>query len=495
MSDRKPKDGEIGELGLSQRFMSLNRLILRDLNKAQGSPIFRRYSKEDINDFLANPYRNENQLRDAVVYIYGASPHFKRIIQHFVGLNDQSYVVSPHRIDPKRVNKNSISRNYRKVLNQLSVMNLRTVIPKILTVCYRDDTFFCTMWVTSDSITFQQLPFEYCKISTIEGNVFNVTFDFSYFNSRLEFLDYYPPEFLVKYELYLRDRVYGRYQELDSPTSFAIKANADIPEYSIPPFAGLLRGIYDLEDYRQLKLDRTAIENYAMVAMRIPMDDDGNYGLDYEKARNFWFNLDSVLPEEVGSVLTPMDIEKISFERTNTSDNNTVADAEEDLFTSAGVSSLLFNNPKASANALLLSIKADQNLTYGIVKSIEDALNRYIQYQSFGKNFKVTFLNSSVYNNKELGESYLKACTYGLPFVSYYAASQGMTQDDVDGMHFLEHEVLGIPEVFVPLQSSSTMPAAESANLESEGATEEGGAPVKDIGEASDKTEVNRELE
>lgn len=347
MSDRKPKDGEIGELGLSQRFMSLNRLILRDLNKAQGSPIFRRYSKEDINDFLANPYRNENQLRDAVVYIYGASPHFKRIIQHFVGLNDQSYVVSPYRIDPKRVNKNSISRNYRKVLNQLSVMNLRTVIPKILTVCYRDDTFFCTMWVTSDSITFQQLPFEYCKISTIEGNVFNVTFDFSYFNSRLEFLDYYPPEFLVKYELYLRDRVYGRYQELDSPTSFAIKANADIPEYSIPPFAGLLRGIYDLEDYRQLKLDRTAIENYAMVAMRIPMDDDGNYGLDYEKARNFWFNLDSVLPEEVGSVLTPMDIEKISFERTNTSDNNTVADAEEDLFTSAGVSSLLFNNPKA----------------------------------------------------------------------------------------------------------------------------------------------------
>lgn len=347
MSDRKPKDGEIGELGLSQRFMSLNRLILRDLNKAQGSPIFRRYSKENINDFLANPYRNEKQLRDAVIYIYGASPHFKRIIQYFVGLNDQSYVVSPHRVDPKKANRNSVNRNYRKVLNQLSVMNLRTVIPKILTVCYREDCIFLTMWVTSDSITFQQLPFDYCKISTIEGNVFNVTFDFSYFNSRLDFLDYYPPEFRVKYELYLKDRMHGRYQELDSPTSFAIKANADIPEYSIPPFAGLLRGIYDLEDYRQLKLDRTAIENYAMVSMRIPMDDDGNYGLDYEKAKTFWFNLDSVLPEEVGSVLTPMDIEKISFERTNTSDTNTVADAEEDLFTSAGVSSLLFNNPKA----------------------------------------------------------------------------------------------------------------------------------------------------
>lgn len=497
MSKYKPKDNEIGELGLSQRFVALNKLILRDLNndRSQVSPIFRRYSKEDINNFLENPYRNEKQLRDAMIYIYGASPHFKRIIQYFVGLNDQSYVVSPHRIEPNKANRNSVNRNYRKVLNLLNVMNLRTVVPKMLTVCYREDTVFYTIWQSADSITFQQLPFEYCKISTIEGNVFNVTFDFSYFNTRIEYLNYYPPEFRVKYQLYLNDRMHGRYQELDSPTSFAIKANADIPEYSIPPFAGLLRGIYDLEDYRQLKLDRVAIENYAMVAMRIPTDDDGNYGIDYDKAKAFWFNLDSVLPPEVGSVLTPMDIEKISFERKNTSDNNTVADAEEDLFTSAGVSSLLFNNVKASSNALLLSIKADQNMTYGIVKSFEDALNRFVQAQSFGKNFKVTFLNSSVYNSKELGDAYLKACTYGLPFVSYYAASQGMNQSDVDGMHFLEHEILGIPEKFVPLLNSSTMSKQESSPVESKGATDEGGAPVKDIGEVSDKREVNRELE
>lgn len=490
-------DSDIGEIRIPRNFSVLSKLVLRDLNKAQGqsSPIFKRYSKEDINRFLSNPYRHEQRLRDAVIYLYGASPHFKRIIQYFVGLNDQSYVVSPYRIDPKKANKNSIARNYRRVLNELNIMNLRTVIPKILTVCYREDTFFCTMWRSADSITFQQLPFNYCRISTIEGNVFNVTFDFSYFNTRLDYLNYYPPEFREKYILYANDYSHMRYQELDSPTSFAIKANADIPEYSIPPFAGLLRGIYDLEDYRQLKLDRTAIENYAMVSMRIPLDDDGNYGMDYEKAKKFWFNLDSVLPEEVGSVLTPMDLQKISFERTNSSDTNTVADAEEDLFTSAGVSSLLFGNAKASANALLLSIKADQNMTYGIVKSIEDALNRYIQFQNFGKSFHVTFLNSSVYNNKELGDAYLKACTYGLPFVSYYAASQGMNQSDVDCMHFLEHQVIGIPEVFVPLQSSAQMTKDASSNPETDGAGENGGAPVKDIGDVSDKREVNKELE
>ena len=37
----------------------------------------------------------------------------------------------------------------------------------------------------------------------------------------------------------------------------------------------------------------------------------------------------------------------MSFEKSNTGDTNTVADAEQNLFTAAGVSSLLFNNAKA----------------------------------------------------------------------------------------------------------------------------------------------------
>ena len=45
----------------------------------------------------------------------------------------------------------------------------------------------------------------------------------------------------------------------------------------------------------------------------------------------------------------------------------------------AGVSAQLFNDKHMTANALKLSIMADQEITYGIVKSIEDMLNRYIQ--------------------------------------------------------------------------------------------------------------------
>ena len=473
-----------GLVKISDRFALLNRLITRDLNHNINTPTFSLYSKDDISRYLSNPYKYEKELRKAVIYISGASSHFRRLIEYFVGLTDLSYVVSPYRIDPKRTNKNSIARNYRRVLNVMSAMGVKSQFPKIIEVCLREDTFYGTMWVTSDNITIQQLPSDYCSISTIEGNVPNVTFNFMYFDSRKELLDYYPPEFRRKYEeIYLKNKT-QIWIELDSPTSFAVKCNNDILDYSIPPFAGVLREIYDIEGYKQMKLAKTALENYAMLVMKLPMDNNGDWKMDFDKAKEFWSNLDAVLPEEVGSVLSPMDIDKISFERSNTADTDTIADAEQNLFTAAGVSSLLFNNEKASANALLLSIKADQAITFGIVKSIEDVVNRFIQSEKYGKNFKVTFLDVSPYNRKEAGEAYLKACQYGIPMVSYYCASQGLGQAEMDCMNFLENDILDIKSTFIPLQSSST---------QSSSTDDEGGAPEKDPEDLTDSGEQSRE--
>ena len=133
---------------------------------------------------------------------------------------------------------------------------------------------------------------------------------------------------------------------------------------------------------------------------------------------------------------------------------------------------------------MLLSIKADQELTYSIVKSIESMINRFVHRHSYGRSFKVTFLDCSVFNRKEYGDAMLKAATYGLPTLSYYAASQGLSQDDLDGMNFLEDTVLGLKERLVPLQSSNTQ-SADS--------TGEAGRPKSDIGELTDAGEQTQE--
>lgn len=483
-------------IGISSKFAQLAKLITRDLNNNTNTPTFSVYSKDDIQTYLSNPYTYEKQLRDAITYIYGASTHFRRLIQYFVGLTDLAYIVEPYKIDPRKANVKTTGNNYRKTLNFLSSMSIKTQFKKIIRKCLREDVCYVTTWINNDNITLQILPSDYCAISSVEGNVPNVTFNFSYFDAYQSLLEFYPQEFTTKYKEYQRNSM-NRWLELDSPTSFAIKFNTDILEYALPPFVGLLREIYDIEDYAAMKVSKTALENYAMLAMQLPMDKDGNWGIDFDKAVEFWQNLDSVLPEEVGSVLTPMGIDKIDFDKSNTGDTDTVADAEQHMFTAAGVSSLLFNSDKSSANSLLLSIKADQALTFEIVNSIQDAINRLIQAQSFGKNFKVNFLDVSPFNRKEAGDAYLKAASYGLPTISAYAASQGIGQEELDGMSFLEGTVLGLPSLFKPIQSSTQMSgnATGSTNLEGEGATDEGGAPTKDIGEVSDSREGNRERE
>ena len=474
-------------VSIPERYALLNRMILRDLNKYYETKTFKTISKNDIIRWLFTPQANEKNLREAVRYIYNASSHFRSLIQYFVGLTDLAYVVEPYRTDYRRIQPQTLLNNYRRVLNTLSVMSLKTQLPKVLTVVLREDVFYGTFWVTADDIMIQQLPSEYCRISTIEGNVPNVTFNFSYFDFHLDQLDYYPPEFRRKYEQIYKKDINTRWIDLDCPNSFAIKCNNDIMDYAIPPFAGILREVFELEDYKQLKLTKTALENYAMIAMNIPLNSDGSWGIDLDKAFDFFKNLEEVLPEEIGAVLTPMPLDKISFERAHTGDTDTIADSERNLYSAAGVSSLLFNNDKASANALLLSIKVDQALTYGIVKSIQDVINRFIQAQTYGKYFTVNFLDVSRFNQKEMADAYLKAASYGFPTISMYAATMGLGQAELDSMSYLEGEVLELHKLFKPVVNSTQMSGEQ---IESEV-----GRPTKENEDIADKTEINRELE
>lgn len=478
----------------SERFKAISRLAVRDLNQRAAHTKKERYTRELIQGYISDPENNETNLRGAVNYLYGASPHFRRLIRYFVGLTDWSYFISPSKADIQKVNKNTLYKNYKKTLMVMESLNIGTQFSNILTICLREDVYYGTLWVTDAGIIVQKLPSEFCAISAIEDNVLNVTFDFSYFDRREDRLDFFPEEFRRKYNVYKKEASDptkrgqgGKWIELDAPTSFAIKTNSDILDYAMPPFAGVLREVYDLEDYKHLKMSKTALENYAMLNMILPMSNDGEWLLDHDTARDFWRNLDSVLPDEIGSILSPMRVEKIGFERSGVGETNTIAEAEQNLFTAAGVSSLLFNNEKASANALSLSIKVDQEFTYGIVKSIGDMLNRYLASTTYGKMFKATFLNVSAFNRVEVGREYLYAAQYGLPVITMFAVSQGLKQIDIDAMNLLENDVLELKKKLVPLQGASTLTAKQTSG------DSKGGRPKKEDGELTDSGEQTRE--
>lgn len=430
-----------------------NQIRIRDLNDNPSNPTFSKYSKDDILTYLEDPYKYQSQLNDAVTYMYSASSHFRRLIKYFVGLSDLQYILVPKNLETD-LNQDELMQEYNDTCNFIDTMDLDNQLTNMLTIAWREDCCFITTWINDGAVTFQSLPNKYCRISTIEDNVMNVTFNFSYFNgNRKKYLDYYPQEFKKKYEMYEKDRT-KQYQELDSPTSFCIKVNKDIPEYATPPFSGVLPAYYELSDYNALKLTKTELENYAMLVMKLGVDSDGNWIMDYDKAKSFYKNLDSVLPEEVGSVLSPMNIEKISFEKSSGASNtDTISEAESHAWRAAGVNASLFTEVNSSS-AIKLSVISDQEMTYEVLKSIGTALNRIIKFQTFGKHFRIHFINCSAYNREDLSKVYKESATLGLPTVMLYAAASGMSPSVFIGMLSLENDILKIKDKLEPLKSS-----------------------------------------
>lgn len=121
--NRKPASTDDVLIRVPERFSVINRMILRDLNNNTSQQSFYLYSKSDISEFLKNPATNEQKLRQAVIYMYGASAHFRRLIQYFTSLSDLSYVVSPKGIDTGTAKPATVKRNYKRVLNLLSNMD------------------------------------------------------------------------------------------------------------------------------------------------------------------------------------------------------------------------------------------------------------------------------------------------------------------------------------------------------------------------------------
>lgn len=430
----------------------------RDQNKRERSPTFSKYTKTEILEYLENPFSNQKNLCDASIYLYAANSRYKRMIKYYASLTNFTYYLTLNSdvdvSDEAGTKITDIKSKYNDTMRMLERFDVRARMYPVLTSAFKQDTYFGTFIVDekNKTLTLQTLPFDYCSISTQTDGVFDVDFDFKYFDTFPAHLDYFPSEFKKKYSLYKKDMTNQRYQRLDVPNSFAVKVNDETPTYATPPFSGVFPALYDLADYEALHLTKTELDNYALLVMTLGTNKNGGWLLDFNKANDFWQNLDDVLPDQVGSVLTPMSIDKISFDEKGKTDDSNIATSSKNVWSAAGINAHLFTESNSSA-AIKLSIDNDQMLTYMVVLQIQDAFNRLFRGVSFTDIFQITFLNSSRYNEKDVVSQVKDACTLGAPLVSAYCSLNSLT-GSVESALYLENDVLEIKDKFKPLESS-----------------------------------------
>jgi hypothetical protein len=474
----KKEDAEllVRQRAIALDFATINKLITRDLklNKAD-TLLLKKYKKSEVVTFLEQPSRYSKQLRDISIFLYNKSPQYKRLVNYFSKMATFAYIVEPYKIDFDKPNLKALGNQFKKLSEFLDTINMKHEFMKIMSVAFREDVFFGYEHYDKDAYFIQQLNPDFCQISSIEDGCYNFAFDFSYFNAYPEKLDTFPSEFKSKYNAFSKDSSL-RWQELDSTQTICIKINEDL-SYPIPPFAGVFESLFDIEDFKALRKEKTKLQNYKILIQKLPMRDDSDanndFMIDYPTMEAFHMQASSAVPDQVAVITSPMEFKDINFDKSMADDDN-VARAERDYWSGAGVSQLLFNTDKSSSIGLSMSIQTDEAIVFAVLRQIERWVNRRIKFLG-NFNFRVNILDITIFNQQEKFDQAIQSFQYGIPVKSMIGAIMGMSPTTMVNMSILENDILGLNERFIPPATAHTQSDA----------TNQGGAPAKKVKDLS----------
>ncbi|HPE08193.1 MAG TPA: hypothetical protein PLT28_00475 [Saprospiraceae bacterium] len=468
--------------------MLANKLWNVDDQSTKQNVTYKRYTKEEILDAMKAPSTTASAklLRDASIYMYDASSQYRRLIDYFAGLPLWAYVLSPVSYTRKKSNDSAFGKQYIKVSDKVESMNLKHELHKALKITLREGILYGVIWSTPTSFCIQRINPDYCTITSQLDGTWVYSVDMS--KIRENQLEFYPPEFKTMYENY-SVRKESKWQEVPSAISFCLKADETTVTYSIPPWCSCLPLLYDIETYKALQETKSKIENYKLLAMHIPVHDHVPE-VDWPIAEKYFRQMGNALPDYVGSVISPLEIKDFNFEKSGAINSiDIVSRAEEQYWFTTGTSPLLHGSKTAdNAGTLNLSIRSDEEIIRPLMVQAERLVNRLLKNDTATLKFKISFLPATVFNQKELIAYYKEAATLGLPGAkSAYAAILGISPMELEGLNYLELDLMGLTEENLhPLKSGYTI----GVGAKTDTVDTQKGAPEKD---PEDLTESGQE--
>jgi hypothetical protein len=458
------------------------------------------YNVSQVNTMLKSPTSesNQRQLRQMSLYLYLVSSHYRRLINYFAELPTFNYIVKPVKRPIKDLNKSETKKyktSYYETVDDCERYSFKTELPKIMIDALLEGAFFGLIYETEDSFYIKPFPADYAKISSVEDGCYRFSIDLNYFNNQDYLFSAYGEDIQKAYYLYAGNKETGQKGDktlrwYEPENGFCIKCDEN-PTVFIPYFAGLFKEVLDLEDYRLLAKAKTEIDNYKVLVMEQDTDDNGMPKMNYELALKYYREAAGNLPDGIGLILSPFKMLDFTFDKANVADTDNVNKAEGSLWSSSGTTPLLFGSTKAtSSSSLILSTKPDEQIAFTLLDQIERNFNLIQKKKNKPYGFMVSFLHQSIFNEKDVRESYSKAAQYGVTGAKLmYAASIGISPSDIVNFSYLEDDVLGLTtESFNrPMISSNTQSSVAPADSDSVGrpTNESQGKQLSDSGEAN----------
>ena len=479
-----------------------NALQLLDLENIP-SKTYTVYSKESLRTYLKNPLSDNNSknLRKLSQYLYVLSSQYRRLISYFASMIDlTAYSVIPNVSMIEDNDDEKILQDYEDTLKWLEKMNLGGQVFSQLVTAFREDVFYgYTYYDDADeqdvnSFIIFPLDPDYCRISSVNyDGTLNMAFDFSFFNnsSNAKFLEFWDKEFTTKYNAYNSDSKL-RWQELDPERTWVLKFNYDQTDRVIPPFAALFENLIDLVDLQSITSLKDQLSIYKLLVAKIDTitsaKDPDDFAVDLNTAVDFYNKMLRTVPEEIGIVLSPMEITPINFEKHDADDVNQISKANSNLWEAAGVSQILDNDKLTGASAVRAAQILDGLYAQNpLLWQIQARVNRWLDFILPDNGMRVKYIPVTPYNKSEKIAELKDAASLGLPVKMQYMSLLGVSPLEAYSMAHLENNILKLQDNWMyPLQSSYTQTGDNASGGQEKSVTE-----LTDEGDATRDQEKN----
>ena len=474
--EKKDYQQKLEYLQQIRKFMSDKSVKLADLTKTSETMNFTIFDKEKLRQYLKNPKANEQQLRELSQFLYRLSYQYRRLVNYCATMIDLSaYSVIPIRgFSETRENVKQYLKRLDQSLNLVRKMNLVRELHKALVIAWREDVFYGYIYEDDDAFYIMPLDGRYCRISSVNyDGTFNFAYDFSYFRTYEDELEYWDPEFRRMYELYKKDIRSSRWQELDRDRTICLKVNSEDFRLITPPFLPLFEQIIDLIDLQSIQAVKDDLSIYKLLVAQMETlsgtDEPDDFSVDVDTAIEYFNRMQEELPDAVSAVISPLKIEPIEFKGNTSEDVDMISNSMSNLFKAAGVSFVLDSSQVNSTEALKLAILCDSLLVLNpLLPQIETWQNRYMQLK-LRHACPIKYIRVTPYTKADMIDRFEDAAQYGLPVKIAYATLLGFDPLEVNSLAYLENDVLHLADTWEPLQSSHTQSNSSDSSNDSRG--------------------------
>lgn len=441
---------------------------LRDVTKPASKKV-NSLTKERIVGYLQNPIVNESYIRQAAWYIWYRSIIFQRLVIYYstlLNFDARELIPKYDYLNPQP--DEEILRSWYETASMLSKWNIKNELLKATITCMIQDVSYNCAYYDETGLYLLPLPADYCKIyAQYPDGSFAFMADMTYFRGTNKWLvDEWGEPFKSMYSIFEREGNSARWQIMPDEYAACWKYRNSDYDVVLPPFAGLLGDLINLNDIADIQNVADSMEIYRLVYLKLQtitgakMPDE--FSISPGVALEYLQRMidEELLPDytSVAAVPTNDDLGVIDFSNSDHANEvNKVLKTTKAVLNSSGGAQILNSAEISGSTAFHASLHSDENFIIPfLLPQFSGWINRIIGYVV--KNpCKIHFFEVGRLTRDEYSEELLKKAQYSLPTKLAVMSLNGVDPLETLALNHLEENVLKLGEKFInPLNSSYT---------------------------------------